>query len=209
MRVRALRIFLDHFAQRGEGPTRGLRGALIEVDAEPALQEVRFPLEIGEAFDVVGVVEARMGRVLADEGVRLVERGFGLAAAVVGVDEIEAGLAGLGGERIACDERFIDADRAVEILVVKAAAGALVDAPAAFTRRASRSGASITLRTPYVQLSPTRASRRLRRTCSFFFACSLLRSSVGSASAMTTLISTSCSMLATTSSTCCADGTAP
>ena len=34
-----------------------------------------------------------MGRVLADEGVRLVERGFGLAAAVVGVDEIEAGLA--------------------------------------------------------------------------------------------------------------------
>ena len=127
IRVRALRIFLDHFAQRGEGPTRGLRGALIEVDAEPALQEVRFPLEIGEAFDVVGVVEARMGRVLADEGVRLVERGFGLAAAVVGVDKIEAGLAGLGGERIACDERFVDADRAVEILVVKAAAGALVE----------------------------------------------------------------------------------
>ncbi len=57
--------------------------------------DVRAGLEVDQALDVVGVVDARVGRVLADELVRLVDRRFGLAVPVVGVDQVELALARL------------------------------------------------------------------------------------------------------------------
>ena len=58
-------ILLDDGGEAVERTAR-LRGrALVQIDAEPALHEVRHALEIGEALQVPGVVDARVGRVLA------------------------------------------------------------------------------------------------------------------------------------------------
>jgi hypothetical protein len=120
VRVFALRVILDDLAEGGEGLARGLRRARVQVDLEPALEDVRRALEFDQALDVPGVVDARMGRVLADEGVGGVQRGFGLAALlVVGVDQVEARLARFGREREAGVQRLVEADRVVRSPAVR------------------------------------------------------------------------------------------
>ena len=86
MRVFAVRELLDHRCERQERAA-SLRGrTLIQIDAEPALHEVRHALEIGEALQIPRVVDARVGRVLRDEGVGGVDGRVRLARAVIRVD---------------------------------------------------------------------------------------------------------------------------
>ena len=66
-----------------------------------------------------------MGRVLADEGVRGVRGRLLLASLVVGVDQVDARLPCLRGERITCRQRLVDADR-LTVVVGRSAALPLV-----------------------------------------------------------------------------------
>ena len=108
--------------------TARLRGrALVEVHAEPAFHEIRQALEVGEALEVPGVVDARMGRVFPDEGIRGVDGRFGLAGAVIGVDDVQARLARFGCERITRHQRFVDPDGERVVGLDQRLVGALVD----------------------------------------------------------------------------------
>ena len=127
MGVVAVGVLLDHGQERGKGTARLGRGALVQVHAEPAFHEVRQALEVGEALEVPGVVDARMGRVFPDEGVRGVDGRFGLAGPVIGVDDIEARLARLGCKRIPCHQRFVDADGEGKVGLDQRLVGAGVD----------------------------------------------------------------------------------
>ena len=62
-----------------------------------------------------------------DEGVGGVDGGFGLAGAVVGVDDVEARLARFGGERVTRHERFVDPDGQRVVALQQRPVRALVD----------------------------------------------------------------------------------
>jgi NAD+ synthetase len=98
-RVVAVRILRDHGAEGIDRLQQVGRRPLRHVDAEEALDRVRGALEVDQALHVPGVVHARVGRVLAQELVGRVDRGFLLALAVIAVNEIEPRLARLVGER--------------------------------------------------------------------------------------------------------------
>ena len=82
------------------------RRALRQIDVEAPLQPVGLALEVHQALHVVGVVDARIGRIFADEGVGGVDRRVGLAVLVVGVDQVELRLAGRFAEGKARLQRF-------------------------------------------------------------------------------------------------------
>ncbi len=84
---------------------------------------VRRALEVDETLDVPGVVDARMRRVLADEGLGRVGRGLLFARAVICVDQIESRLARLVGEREACGQLLIRLDRAVVVVRLESSCG--------------------------------------------------------------------------------------
>ena len=73
-------------------------------------------LEVHQPLDVPGVVDARVRRVLADEGVGRIGRGLALAGAVVCVDQVQARLAGLVGEREARGQALVGLDGRVEVV---------------------------------------------------------------------------------------------
>ena len=73
--------------------------ALGEVGAEQVLDGVRRALEVDEPLHVPGVVDARMRRVLADEGLGGIRRGLTFPGAVICVDQVEPRLARLVRER--------------------------------------------------------------------------------------------------------------
>ena len=64
-----------------------------QVDVEFAFQPIGLALEIHQTLHVVGVVDAGVGGIFAYEGVGGVDGGIGLAALVVGVDQIQLRLA--------------------------------------------------------------------------------------------------------------------
>ena len=113
--------------EREERTARLRRRALGEVDAEPALEEVRRALEIHEALEVPRVVDARVGRVLADEGVGRVDGGLVLAGAVIRVDEVETRLARLGREGVPRHQRFVHPDRERVVALDHRPVAALID----------------------------------------------------------------------------------
>ena len=116
--VLAVRISLHQRLERLEGFARVDRRALREIGIEPALEEIRIAFELDQSLDVVGVVDARMRRVLADELVRLVDRGFRFAILVVGVHQVELPLARRIAERKARFELLVVRDRVAIVAVV-------------------------------------------------------------------------------------------
>src|SRR5471030_167528 len=84
-------------------------------------------LEIYESLHVVGVVDAQVSRVFADEGIRRIDRRFNLAAAVVHVDQVELRLASGFTERETRLQAFQPLDRADIVAILHALLRALVD----------------------------------------------------------------------------------
>ncbi len=74
-------------------------------------QPIRLALEIHQAFHVVGVVDARIGRIFADEGIGGVDRRIDLVILVVGVDQVQLRLASGFAERETRLQRFELLDR--------------------------------------------------------------------------------------------------
>ena len=125
--VFAVGVLLDHGQERGERTARLGGRPLVEVHPEPALEEVWQALEVREALEVPGVVDARVGRVFPDEGIGRVDGRFGLAGAVIGIDHVQARLARLGRERISRHQRFVDPDGERIVGLDQRLVGALVD----------------------------------------------------------------------------------
>src|SRR6266403_420581 len=111
----------------GERLARRAGRALREVGAEQMLDHVRRALEVHQSLDVPGVVHARMGGILADEGLGRVGRGLAFPGAVICVDEIEPRLARLVGERKARRQLLVRLDGGVEVVRIEAVPGALVE----------------------------------------------------------------------------------
>ncbi len=127
VRVLALGVLLDHGLEGGERLARRAGRALREVGAEQVLDHVRSALEVHQSLDVPGVVHARMGGILADEGLGGVGRGLAFPGAVICVDEIEPRLARLVGERKARRQLLVGLDGGVEVVRIEAVPGALVE----------------------------------------------------------------------------------
>ena len=87
-------------------------GRTRQIDLEQPLEDVRGLVEQHAAFHVEAVVDPRMRGVLALELVGRVDRGLGLLALVVEINEVELRLARLGAERVARLERHEILDRA-------------------------------------------------------------------------------------------------
>jgi len=116
VRVLALRVLLDHGSEGAERFTRGTRRALGEINVEEFFEGVRLAFEIYEAFHVPRIVDARMGRVLANECLSRIGGRLTLTGAVVCVDQIQAGLARLVGKREAGGELLVLLDRGLEVV---------------------------------------------------------------------------------------------
>ena len=116
MRVLALGVLLDDGLERGEGLAGVDRRALGQVGAEQRLDGVGRLVEVHQPLDVPGVVDPRMRGVLADEGVGGIGGGLALAGAVICVDQVQARLAGLVGEREARGQALVLLDRRVVVV---------------------------------------------------------------------------------------------
>ncbi len=89
-----MRELLDELLQGIEGFLCVDRGALRQVDVKAPLQPVRLALKVDQAFHVVGVIDARIGRIFADERVGGIDCRIDFVILVVGIDQIELGLPG-------------------------------------------------------------------------------------------------------------------
>ncbi len=125
----AVRPLLDQLVEGIEGASHVLRRALVEVRAEPALEEVRCAFEIDQSAHVHGVVHARVRRVLADELVGRVDRRLLLARAVVRVDDVEPGLPRFLAEREARLECLVVANGTAVVAPHEESVGLLEHAP--------------------------------------------------------------------------------
>src|SRR5262249_1773122 len=111
----------------GVGLARGAGRTLGEVGVEQTLDGVRGVLEVHQTLYVPGVVDAWMGRVLADEGLGGVGGRFALAGTVIYVDEIEPRLARLVGEREARGQTLVGLDGRIEVVGLHGLVGPLVE----------------------------------------------------------------------------------
>ena len=91
------------------------------------LDGVRGSLEVDEALYVPGIVDARVRRVLADEGLGRVGGRLAFAGTVICVNQVETGLARLIREREAGGERLVLLDRGIEVVRIEALMGFFVE----------------------------------------------------------------------------------
>src|SRR6267154_1651685 len=127
VRVLALGELLDHGLEGGERLARRAGRALREVGAEQMLDHVRRALEVHQSLDVPGVVHARVGGILADEGLGGGGLGLAFPGAVICVDEIEPRLARFVRERKARRQLLVDLDGGVEVVRLQILVGFLVE----------------------------------------------------------------------------------
>ena len=125
--ILAVRIFLQQLVEGVKGLLRVDRRTLRQIDVEPALHEIRLTLEIHQSLHVVGVVDARVGRVFANEGIGGVDRRIDVVILVVGVDQIDLRLARRFAEREARLQGFELFDRLPVARILHRLLGAGVD----------------------------------------------------------------------------------
>jgi hypothetical protein len=99
--MRCWGVTFDETTERLVGLFDVLGRALVGILAEPALENARLVVEIGEALDVQGIVHARMNRVFAHKGVGRFDSEFRRAALVIRVHQVQLDLPCDVAERIA------------------------------------------------------------------------------------------------------------
>src|SRR5690606_31142624 len=97
--VAALREAADQFGKNGEGLTGSAGVAAGLVGGQEVAKKVAALGQGRKALDVIGVIDIGMARMEADKAIRSAHGGLVVSGAVVGVDQLQLRLLGIGAKR--------------------------------------------------------------------------------------------------------------
>jgi hypothetical protein len=109
-RVLAVRETLDQRLERIVGGAGGLRVALAQILVGEAAEPAQVVVEVDQALEVIGVIDAGVVRVQLDEAIDRSQRGGGFAVLVVGVGGFDLRLLRERAERVAALELLVVLD---------------------------------------------------------------------------------------------------